>query len=163
MKKLTLSALMFAALTSFTAYADYTQQNIDIDAEITDFVSLVDSRNAKLSSITLTRNLNDYNNPVYSSTQTVQLRSANPADTRVSIYLESEPTLIANEGAQNEKRFTDLRVNLDGLELEVGVGQATIFNKDVDLDLIVNATVPQNAATGERYTGVIPLMLESAA
>ncbi|CNF03512.1 CS1 type fimbrial major subunit [Yersinia nurmii] len=161
MKKLTLSAVMFATLTSFAAYADYSQQDINIDAEITDVVSLVDSHNAKLGSMTLTRDLHD--SQLYSSAQTVQLKTTNPGDVGVNIYLERAPTLIANAGNLNEKAFTALSVSLDAQELEVGLGGAATFNKDVDFNLVVSATVPNNASTGERYTGIIPLMLESAA
>ncbi|CQD38395.1 alpha-related fimbriae minor subunit 1 [Yersinia mollaretii] len=167
MKKTLLSIITMAIVTSNTAYAAHSvQKDIVVEAEIAEPLILTKADGSPLNSLKLDYlpEQGDASSEFYfESPAALKVRqsikiTANK-DARVKLSLAENFYMVGTNG-ENDRLYPDIFINENMLQ---GVDYDYEFTPDNRVqELRLEAEVPEDAKPGDKYTGVLKLVMESA-
>lgn len=171
MKKTLLSIITMAIVTSSTAYAAHSvQKDIVVEAEIVEPLILTKADGSPLNSLKLlpdleytrmqssgpNRDPRGSQDPIYLGVrQAVKITANQGAKVKISL---AEDFDMLNTG----RKSLSPSVYIDNLKLDFGKSHKLMLdNKAQTSELRVVGAPPRDAEAGEKYTGILKLVMES--
>ncbi|EEQ09951.1 hypothetical protein ymoll0001_36990 [Yersinia mollaretii ATCC 43969] len=167
MKKTLLSIITMAIVTSNTAYAaHFVQKDIVVEAEIVEPLILTKADGSTFNNIQLEYKPEKWNgigsHLVFSPAkltvkQPIKIIANQGARVKLSL---AENFYMAGANGENDRLYPDVFIDDNMLQ---GVDDDYEFTPDNRVqELRLETEVPDNAKSGDKYTGVLKLLMESA-
>ncbi|ELI8099173.1 TPA: hypothetical protein PXN07_002262 [Yersinia enterocolitica] len=160
MKKTLLSIMTMAILASGSASAAAVEKDITVEAKIITAIKVSKDNGRALDSVKMVYDPIK-NDGHFSHVEKIKLSSIGGTKIKVSLREAFEMN-----DANNTKKFTDYKIDIDGEELTHTGGTKTFVlanNKEFSGDLKIQAKQPVGAVDGDVYSGVLKLALEAEA
>lgn len=162
MKKTVTAIITMATLASTAVYANPTERDIRVEAEIVSLMDITKADDSKINKIKLVYDTFE-NNGTYSHAEMVKIKTRKHAGDNLKMSLVA-PVVLSEP--DNNKEFTDVEVSFGGQKLveTANTHQLIAFaGSELSAELKVTAKEPHDAVGGEKYSGVIQLRLEPSA